>query len=91
MIPQQNNDNAVVSLVLGILSLFFPGPIGLPLGIIGLNFAKKAQQHPAQSGLASAGRICSIIGIVLSAFTLAFVVLYFLFIFVLAFFAFGSS
>jgi hypothetical protein len=75
--------------VLGILSLFFPGPIGLPLGIIGLNFAKKAEQIPAQSGLASAGRICSIIGIALSAVTLAFIAVYILFVFGLLALMFG--
>jgi hypothetical protein len=88
VVPQQNNDNATVSLVLGILSIVFSGPIGLILGIVGLVLAKKTPPFPTQSsGLTTAGRVCSIIGIALSAFTLVFLVLYFLFIFSMLMFA----
>ncbi len=88
VVPPQNNDNATVSLVLGILSIVFSGPIGLILGIVGLVLAKKTPPFPTQSsGLTTAGRVCSIIGIALSAFTLVFLVLYFLFIFSMLMFA----
>jgi hypothetical protein len=79
-LPAQNNDHATVALIMGILSIAFPGPIGLPLGIVGLVFAKKARQSFVQSSLLTAGRVCSIIGIVISACILAFFVLYILFI-----------
>jgi len=80
---QQNNEQATICLVLGILSIVFTGPIGLPLGIVGLVFAKKAQQFSAQSSLTTVGRICSIIGIVLSALVLVFLVAYVLFILIM--------
>jgi ABC-type multidrug transport system permease subunit len=81
VVVQQNNDNGTIVLVMGILSMVFTGPIGLILGIVGLVMANKARQLPMQSGLTTAGRVCSIVGIVMSAFALVFIVLYFLFIF----------
>ncbi len=83
--------NATGALVLGILSLVFSfcyGIIGIILGIIGLILANKAtqlyEQNPgaySQSsyGNAKAGKITSIIGLVLSALVL----LYFIFVLVM--------
>ncbi len=77
-----NNDNSAVTLVLGILSIVFAGPIGLILGIVGLVLANKARrQFPVLSGTTTAGRVCAIIGIVFSSFALVFFVLYFLIFF----------
>jgi hypothetical protein len=77
-----NNDNSTVTLVLGILSIVFSGPIGLILGIVGLTLANKARrQFPIQNGTITAGRVCSIIGIVLSSFAFVFILLYVIVIF----------
>ncbi|MFT3684168.1 MAG: hypothetical protein QM783_04435 [Phycisphaerales bacterium] len=68
--PQSSTPTTV--LVLGILSIVLAGlpPVGLILGIVGLNKAKGAVQdliagriHPSQSGMVTAGKICSIVGI----------------------------
>ena len=53
-------------LVLGILSILFASIVGLVLGIIGMNMSKKALDVVPDSSKAKAGRICSIVGIVLS-------------------------
>ena len=73
--PEQGQTlpNAVASMVLGICSLVFGCPVvGLVLAIIGLNKAKKAyainEQYPGYYtgvGFAKAGKITSIVGIVL--------------------------
>lgn len=65
----KTNSKAVVALVLGILSLVVPY-IGLVLGIIGLIYANKSLEEIEQTkesgiGLAIAGKVTSIIGIVL--------------------------
>lgn len=71
-------------LALGILSIVFAGLIGLILGIIGINNAKRAiSQYEAQpdryseSSLSQVkgGRICAIIGTSLSAFALLVLIL----------------
>jgi hypothetical protein len=56
------------SLVLGILSIVFAGVIGLILGIVDL--VKIGKRPKPYSGKVNAGRICSIIGIVLSVIVL---------------------
>ncbi|MEJ9229693.1 DUF4190 domain-containing protein [Peribacillus butanolivorans] len=79
---KQINSKAIVSLILGILSLLIPF-IGIILGILGLIFASKSKKEMAQSGeagngLVTAGKICSIIGIILNVITiLIFLVLFF--------------
>jgi hypothetical protein len=68
---------ATAGLVLGICSIVFSGPlIGLLLGFLGLMKAKEAkgfaELNPglyANAGVAQAGYVCSIIGLVLGAFT----------------------
>lgn len=63
------NNNAIISLVLGILSIMIP-VFGLVLGIIGLIYASKALNKA--SGIseenrkyAVAGKVCSIVGVCL--------------------------
>ena len=65
----QTNNSSVISLTVGILSLFIPF-IGLILGIIGIVFSRKAVKqinitNENGRGLATAGLICSIVGIIL--------------------------
>jgi len=72
---QQNLPNATTSLVLGIISIV-AAFLGIILGIIGIILANRDRKlyqaspelYTASSyGTSNAGRICSIIGIVLSA------------------------
>lgn len=77
----QTNNNSVISLTLGILSLFIPF-IGLILGIIGIIFSRKAEKQINNTnengrGLATAGLICSIIGIILQLLMVLGYVAYF--------------
>jgi len=86
--PQRNLPNATAVLVLGIISILGAccyGIVGLICGIIGLVLANKDmaqyRQHSAMWTTASynnlkAGRICSIIGIVLGGLA----ILYFAFV-----------
>jgi hypothetical protein len=83
---QVNLPNATTSLVLGILSLvfcFMYGILGLILGIIGLVLANKDralyQMNPEaytknSYSNSNAGRVCSIIGIILSFIFVATIV-----------------
>ncbi len=64
----QVNTNSIVSLTLGIVSIFIP-IIGFITGIIGIIFYKKASNQIAATnqsgkGLAIAGLICSIVGMI---------------------------
>mgnify|MGYP006902224993 CR=1 FL=1 len=72
---EQQLPNATLALVLGILSIVLCG-IGIVLGVIGLVVANKDialfRNNPGQYAIASynnvrTGRICSIIGLILSA------------------------
>jgi hypothetical protein len=68
----QTNNSSVISLTVGILSLLIPF-IGLILGIIGIVFSRKAvteinKTNENGRGLATAGLICSIVGIILQLF-----------------------
>lgn len=80
---------ATVSLVCGIISIVFcwlgvytwvvGSVIALVLGIVGAVMSVKAKKlmPPAQSGMATAGLVCSIIGIVLAAiFTVCSIIAY---------------
>ena len=68
---------ATAGLVLGICSIVFSGPlIGVLLGFLGLMKSKEARQfaetypgYYANAGVAQAGYVCSIIGLILGAFT----------------------
>jgi Domain of unknown function (DUF4190) len=79
METQVTNGKAIASLVLGILSLIVPY-IGIVLGIIGLVLANKGIKEIAVygqggRGLGVAGRVTSIIGIVLGGILWLFVFL----------------
>lgn len=90
-VTQRELPNATAALVLGILSIVFCMCYGLPgliLSIIGLWLStkdmKSYQQAPERYTRASynnlsAGRTCSIIGLVLSGVSVLMMVLYFLF------------
>ena len=77
-----NAPYAVASMVLGICSIVFGCfLIGLVCGILGLVFASKAQnalrQEPDKytgSGMITAGKVCSIVGIVLSALGILYLI-----------------
>lgn len=85
--------NSTGALVLGILSLVFMFCYALPgliLGIIGLSLSKKAielyESNPGmyqESGFnnAKAGKICSLIGVILSSIGILLVILWFIFVF----------
>lgn len=65
-----SNSKAIVSLIMGVLSLLIPF-IGIVLGILGLIFAAKSKQEmkltgETGNGLVTAGKVCSIIGIILN-------------------------
>lgn len=62
---------AVASLVLGILSiinaLFLPAfPLGIVLSIVGIVLGALGKKVPEKAGMAKAGLVCSIIGLILS-------------------------
>lgn len=85
---QQPLPNATASLVLGIISIvgsFCYGIVGLICGIIGLVLANKDRRlyqsapelYSASSyGTSSGGRVCSIIGIVISSLFVILIILY---------------
>jgi len=84
--------NATAALVLGIISLvgiFCYGIVGLTCGIIGLVLANKDRAlyraapelyNPSSYSTSQAGRVCSIIGIVLSGVFLLFIIVYLIFV-----------
>ncbi|WP_053367673.1 DUF4190 domain-containing protein [Bacillus sp. FJAT-27245] len=81
--PERNrtNNNSVISLTVGILSLFIPF-IGLILGIIGIVFSRIAVKQINKTngngrGLATAGFIYSIVGIILQLLMVLGYVTYF--------------
>lgn len=81
-----NADGAVLSMVMGILSLTIPY-VGFIFAIIGLTSAKKAEEAIAASGhryagagMAKAGRIMSIISLCLYGALIVFFLIVFLFV-----------
>lgn len=63
----QTNSNAIVGLVLGILSLIIP-VIGFILGVVGIVMSRKAvneikETNEGGKGIATAGFVCSIVGV----------------------------
>ncbi|RDU36995.1 DUF4190 domain-containing protein [Neobacillus piezotolerans] len=81
--PEGNrtNSSSVISLTVGILSLFIPF-IGFILGIIGIVFSIVAVKQINRTnengrGLATAGLICSIVGIILQLLMILGYVAYF--------------
>lgn len=62
----ESKTNSVISLIMGILSLVFCccSIIGIIPGIIGIILASKAKKNGEPGGMATAGLVCSIVGIV---------------------------
>lgn len=88
---------AVASMVLGILSIVTCMMYGLPgliCGILAMVYAKRSrlavqsgQGHPIAVSMARAGRLCGLIGMILSLVFFVFIALYMIFIFVFVGFA----
>jgi M penetrans paralogue family 26 len=88
---QANLPNATASLVLGIISIvgaFCYGIVGIICGIIGLVLANKDRKlyqstpelYSASSfSTSNAGRVCSIIGLIIGALFFVIIVIYFVF------------
>ena len=75
----QVNTNAVVSLAMGILSVLVFPFIGWILGLVGLIYGNKSLRQIEDTkekgeNLAVAGRVCSIVGIVLGLLSIIIVV-----------------
>ncbi len=81
---EQTSGKAIASMVLGIVSIVTCmgyGIIGMPCAIIAIVLAKKARlaiqagtAPPSSQGMATAGRVCGWIGVVLNALMLAYLV-----------------
>lgn len=81
---KQSNSKALASLILGILALLIPF-MGIILGVFGLIFASSGKKEIAQSGesgmnLATAGKVCSIIGIIFNMVTILIFLLFIYFV-----------
>ena len=68
---KQSNSLAIVGLVLGIISIVFPWIpyltyVALPAGIVGIVLSAKGRKIGNGKGMATAGLVLSIIGVVLS-------------------------
>ena len=76
----ETNNNSRISLTLGILSIIIPIPlIGLPLGVLGVVFSRKAKKQIAKTnengiGLAISGMVCSIFGLVIQIYGVLFLI-----------------
>jgi len=92
-VPQRNLPNSTTVLVLGIVSIvpgcFCFGIVGIVCGIIALILAKKDlviyQNNPGEFSVSSlnnlkAGKICGIIGIVLSSLYVLYLIVYAIFV-----------
>ncbi|MGP1348829.1 MAG: hypothetical protein ACTTK0_04215 [Stomatobaculum sp.] len=59
----------IASLVLGIISilanLFGQGQFGMIFAIIGIVLGALGRKNPSQSGIATAGLVCSIVGLIM--------------------------
>ncbi|MES1040032.1 DUF4190 domain-containing protein [Peribacillus simplex] len=80
---KRSNSKAIVSLIMGVLSLFIPF-IGIILGILGLIFASKSKKEmkvtgESGDGLVTAGKVCSIVGIILNVLLILIFLVFFYF------------
>ena len=76
----ETNNNSIISLTLGILSIIIP-LIGLLPGVLGVVFSRKAKKQIAKTnkngmGLATSGMICSIVGIIIQIFVVLSLIAY---------------
>ena len=72
--PYPEQSQATTILVLGILSIVCCGLLGIAAWVMGNNELKaidEGRRPPENRGTANAGRICGIVGVVLSALGLA--------------------
>ncbi|MFJ5625317.1 DUF4190 domain-containing protein [Peribacillus loiseleuriae] len=77
----QTNSHSIISLIYGILSILIPF-IGLILGVIGVVLSRKAVKqiekiNDSGRGLAIAGLICSIVGIILQFLSVLSLILFY--------------
>jgi hypothetical protein len=63
--PPPSDSSATVALIVGILSIFICAPISGIVGLVLANSAAKKNPAPSDLGKIKAGKICSIISIVL--------------------------
>lgn len=85
---EQTSGKAIASMVLGIVSIVTCmgyGIIGMPCAIIAIVLAKKARlaiqagtAPPSSQGMATAGKVCGIVGVVLNSIGLLFLGFYIL-------------
>lgn len=73
------NTNAVISLVIGVLSVCFFPLIGWIIGLVGLIYSNRSLKQIGEAkekgkNLAVAGKVCSIVGIILSLISIIIVV-----------------
>ncbi|MBQ6824255.1 MAG: DUF4190 domain-containing protein [Clostridia bacterium] len=61
--PTQNNNSAIISMVLGIISIVVANPLHIP-SVLAIVFAlkDKKEHNGAMTGMATAGLICGIVG-----------------------------
>lgn len=84
-LPGGGATTALVCGILSIVGLFVCAFIGLPLGIVAMVSASKAERRiqtgeadPSGLGSAKAGRVCGLIGIILNSIGLALTLTYFI-------------
>ncbi|MFD9627128.1 DUF4190 domain-containing protein [Peribacillus muralis] len=81
---KRSNSKAIVTLILGVLSLLTP-VIGIILGVLGLVFASRSKTEmkltgETGNGLVTAGKICSVIGIILNVLAILIFIVFFYFV-----------
>lgn len=93
--PDPGQGKGVAAMVLGICSILTCscyGIVGLVTGIIGLYLAKQSKECSGgfENGFAKAGRICSLVGVILSALMIVYLVICFCLGFGFAFYDYSS-
>ncbi len=68
--PQNRHEGETTPFVLSVLSLVFPGVVGLVLGIIALVKVSKLKKRGQKGSMITASYVMGIVGIVLSAVAL---------------------
>lgn len=80
-----SKSTGIVSFIMGLLSVVCPWSIliAIIMGIVGLVLSSKASKAGDTSGFVKAGRILSIIGLILSVLAIVILVVYFILMFAL--------